>query len=96
MRVRFLSPALDDVTEAALHYHGSEPQLADRFFDAFDRTVDLIEATPYMGKPIVKSARCFRLHSFPYDVVYQIYPDEIVIVAVVHHRRDHSFWIERL
>jgi mRNA-degrading endonuclease RelE of RelBE toxin-antitoxin system len=49
-----------------------------------------------MGKSIVKTARCFGLHSFPYDVVYQIHTDEIVIVAVVHHRRDDSFWIERL
>jgi plasmid stabilization system protein ParE len=96
MHLRFLSAALDDVTEAALHYANTEPQRAVRFFDAFDRAVELIEANPYVGKTIAKTARCFALHSFPYDVVYQIRIDEIVIAGVVHHRRDRSVWIERL
>lgn len=96
MRARFLSPALDDLTEAAEHFEETELERKPRLFEALDHAVQLIKSNPFIGKPAKEGVRRFSLHRLPYDVVYQIRQNEIVIVSVAHHRRDSSFWIERL
>jgi len=94
--VHFLSPAHADLTEAAEHYLNMDPDAAQRFFEELDRVSDLIQRNPGVGRPAERDTHMFPLHRFPYDVVYRIYPDEILIVAVAHHRRDRSFWVSRL
>ena len=94
--VHFTSPANDDVTEAAEHYLNTDPDAADRFFDELDRVSDLIARNPGVGRPGARDTHAFPLHRFPYDVVYRIGADEIVVVAVAHHRRERSFWLSRL
>lgn len=96
MRARFLSPANDDVSEAAEHYLNTDPAAARRFFEELDRVTHLIEANPKLGRPAERGTHRFSLQRFPYDVVYEIYPDEIVVVAVAHHRRERLFWLSRL
>ena len=49
-----------------------------------------------MGKALTSRVRTFRLRTFRYNVVYVIDGDEIVIVAVAHHRRRPGYWRGRL
>jgi mRNA-degrading endonuclease RelE of RelBE toxin-antitoxin system len=38
----------------------------------------------------------FRLHTFSYNLVYVVESDEIVILAVAHHKRRPGYWRGRL
>ncbi|HEX8244043.1 MAG TPA: type II toxin-antitoxin system RelE/ParE family toxin [Longimicrobium sp.] len=96
MRARFISPANDDVSEAAEHYLNTDPDAGRRFFEELDRATNLIETNPRIGRPAEHDTYRLTLQRFPYDVVYEIHPHEIVVIAVAHHRRERSYWISRL
>jgi hypothetical protein len=46
----------------------------------------------------IKTKRDIRrglLRRFPYSVVYEVLPDEVIILAVAHTSRRPRFWIKR-
>jgi plasmid stabilization system protein ParE len=95
IRVRFLSPALEEVSEVSLQYAVDNPAVAHQFFDQLDRVETLLAKNPRIGRPTERGARKFRLRKFPYDVVYRITHDEVTVLAVAHHRRDPGYWMDR-
>jgi plasmid stabilization system protein ParE len=38
----------------------------------------------------------FFLSGYPYDLVYSVRADEIVVLAVAHHSRQPEYWADRL
>ena len=68
----------------------------ERFFDAYEQACDLLATFPDIGalygdrphRP--PTLRCWPLSKFKYVVFYQRYEDEVVIVRVIHGRRDLS------
>ena len=95
-RVRFVSPALKEVADAADYYLSRSQQAADRFMDALDHGVDLVRGNPNLGSPTEGGARRLTLSGYPYDLVYSVHGGEVVINAVVHHRREPFYWVKRL
>jgi toxin ParE1/3/4 len=51
---------------------------------------------PRAGRLISKIIRKFRLCRFRYNVIYAVDGEEIVIVAVAHHRRHPGYWRGRI
>lgn len=51
---------------------------------------------PYAAPPISRDARRFILPGYPYDLVYSVLEDEIVVLAVAHHSRQPEYWADRL
>jgi toxin ParE1/3/4 len=37
----------------------------------------------------------FLLQRFPYEIVYKIYPDVVLIIAVAHNKRRPGYWRHR-
>ena len=33
---------------------------------------------------------------FPYSILYVIHNNEVIVVAVMHHKQKPNYWIERL
>jgi toxin ParE2 len=96
MRARFLRPAEAEVDEAVAYFDQQREGLGDRFEQDLLATVRFITQHPLTGHPLTRSARKFRLHTFRYNVIYLIDGDEVVIVAVAHHRRRPGYWRDRL
>lgn len=96
MRARFLKPAEAEVDEAVAYFDEQRPGLGDRFERDLQSTITFIVERPLSGKPLTKLVRTFRLHTFRYNVIYVVDADEIVIVAVAHHRRRPGYWQSRL
>lgn len=40
-------------------------------------------------------ARSIALHGFPFDLVYRIYPEMIVIIAIANQSRRPGYWAGR-
>jgi len=96
MRARFLKPAEAELEEAVAYFDEQRPGLGDRFEQDLQSTVTFITDRPLSGKPQTKLVRMFRLRTFRYNVVYVVDRDEVVIVAVAHHRRRPGYWLSRL
>jgi plasmid stabilization system protein ParE len=96
MQIRFLRPAEAEADEAVAYFDEQRNGLGDRFEQDLLDTVGFVREHPLSGKLLTKHVRRFRLRTFPYNVVYVVDGDEIVIVAVAHHRRRPGYWRGRL
>jgi plasmid stabilization system protein ParE len=86
--VRVLSLALADVAKARDWYDAQRPGLGAEFIEEFDRALKRIAADPEIFQKVVRDARRARLQRFPYAVYYYVEPNEAIVVAALHLRRD--------
>ncbi|HKG61856.1 MAG TPA: type II toxin-antitoxin system RelE/ParE family toxin [Pyrinomonadaceae bacterium] len=93
---RFLSPAEEEMTEAALFYESSSGGLGDDFLDDVQRAIDRLSDYPHSGEQIDSSFRRTLLHRFPFCLIYAVEGKGIVIVAVAHHGRAPGYWRSRV
>jgi len=93
---RFTSAALSELQEATAYYEQKENGLGAAFLDEIDATVERILRFPRAWQLMsARTQRC-RTHRFPFGLLYQIRPDEILITAVMDLRRDPQRWRELL
>jgi plasmid stabilization system protein ParE len=71
--------------------------LGAEFFAEVTATIDRLESFPEGGSPISADRLTRRLlvARFPYQVVYRLTPDEIVVLAVAHLKRRPNYWKDR-
>jgi plasmid stabilization system protein ParE len=93
---RFLFPAEEEMHEAARFYEDRSPGLGRDFLDEVERTIDSIVKDPYSGRRISGHIRRRILRRFPFGVLYAMEPSRIVIVAVMHLRREPGYWQDRI
>jgi len=77
IRYRFLTPAEEEMTEAALFYEAASSQLGTDFLDDVQRAIDRVCDYPQAGEAITSDFRRTLLHQFPFSLIYTI--DENVI-----------------
>jgi plasmid stabilization system protein ParE len=95
-RVRFLRPAEAEIDEAVAYFDRQRQGLGDRFEQDLMEAVTFVARRPLSGKPIGKQVRKWGLRKFRYNVIYVLEEDEIIVVAVAHHRRRPGYWLGRL
>lgn len=93
---RFLTPAEEEMAEAALFYKAASSQLGSDFLDDVKRTVDRLCQFPQAGEAITSDLRRILLHRFPFNLVYAIEENVIVVIAVAHHGRRPGYWQSRV
>ena len=93
---RFLSPAEDEMTEAALFYESRSDELGNNFLDDVQRAIDRVCEYPYPGEPVVSTFRRTLLHRFPFSLICAVERESIVIIAVAHHGRAPGYWRSRV
>ena len=87
MKVRILTPAIQDLVLSAEFYEKEEKGLGEFFLDNLFREVDSLEV--YAG---IHSLH-FGFHRllskrFPYAIYYRVIADEVVVFRVLDCRRD--------
>jgi len=95
---RISEPASHEFSEAVRWYETRRTGLGGEFFDAVGATVSGIETNPEIGAAISADGRTRRtlVTGFPYQAVYRLRPDEIVIVAIAHLKRRPGYWKNRI
>lgn len=96
MTVRFFGAAREEMLASALYLQQQETGLGDRFLDAIDRALVLIEQHPQAWSPMGRGLRCCRLAVFRYGLIYRVRASQIEVVAVAHDRRRPGYWRNRL
>ena len=95
-KYRLTSTALSELKEATLYYEQKENGLGTAFLDEIDATIERILRFSHAWHPISTRTRRCRTHRFPFGILYQSRPDEILITAVMDLRRDPRRWRELL
>lgn len=93
---RFLTPAEEEMTEAALFYEAASSQLGSDFLDDVQRAVNRLREFPQVGEAITSGLRQTLLRRFPFSLVYAIEENVNVVIAVAHHGRRPGYWQSRL
>jgi toxin ParE1/3/4 len=93
--VRFLSPAEWEMVQAARYYESKVPRLGSEFLSEVQRVVQGMESHPESAPKVKDIIRRRILTRFPYAILYQVDPDEIVVLAVMHLRRNPDYWHDR-
>jgi plasmid stabilization system protein ParE len=97
MTFRFLSPALQEIDEAARYYEGQAVGLGADFVCELDAAIDRILRFPQAWAQLQGGYRFCSLQRFPYSVVYEIEDDQsILILSVFHQHRKPLSWRENL
>lgn len=96
MKIRYLDAADAEFREAIDYYNQQRPRLGFEFSDEVRDAVERIQNYPLAWTPLSKRTRRAQVHRFPYSIIYEARPDEIVIVAIQHHRRKPLNWRKRL
>lgn len=96
MRIVFRPEARLEVLEAQAWYERRAPGLGYEFARAVDVAVQTAARRPEAHQGVVGGCQRVILRKFPYAVVYRAAEEELLIVAVYHHRRDPQAWKGRL
>lgn len=85
--------------EAAFHYYQKRREgLGHDFVDDYVHGTHVIAAAPtrWPEDRADSRARRFRLDTFPFSLVYQIFEDHCLIVAIAHQSKRPGYWRDRL
>lgn len=92
---RFLFLADDEVSEAAVFYESRCIGLGSDFLDDVQQAVDRLRVHPETGFEVGGGLRSILLHRFPFNLIYSLESDGVLIVSVAHHRRRPGYWRSR-
>lgn len=96
MKVRQLTVASEELSEALTWYRERSPRIAEDLWLRVQDARHSIVLYPLASPLIEQRIRRFILSGFPYDLVYVVLDREIVIVAYAHHSRQPLYWKSRL
>ena len=94
--VVILEWAEEEIEEAADYLDDEVPGLGDEFLEEVQRTIGRLKRNPYVGPKIERRVHKIGLKRFSYDLVYTIPLASVIVVAVVHHRREPGYWRNRV
>ena len=86
--VRLRNKALDDVSRIRTWYREIDPVLEDGFVRALNVGLDRIEAHPFGYQVVYRNSRRVILDKFPYGIYYLIQDATVIVLAVIHHKRN--------
>lgn len=95
MRVEFHPEALAEFRAAAEYYEQQQTGLGERFANAVEMAVAHVVAAPTSWRVIEDDIRRCLTKVFPYAVLYSIELDHVLVVAVMHCRREPGYWRNR-
>jgi plasmid stabilization system protein ParE len=91
-----LEGAIEDLIEAE-KYYAIEMGSAVLFERAVSRAIEDAKLFPEAASLTgIRDVRKRILKRFPYHLIYLVHNQELLIVALAHHKRDPFYWIDRL
>jgi plasmid stabilization system protein ParE len=89
------STAKAEIQEAYDYYEQQRPGLGHQFLLAVRRTLAAVEKTPLLYPKIRKEVRRAPVRRFPYTILYLAEPENTVVIACFHGRRNPKRWHSR-
>lgn len=84
-----------ELNDVADYYDAESLGLGTAFLDQLDDGYQRILENPHAAAEIDPDIRKLVLAKFPYNLIYEIDGDVVLILAVAHQRRRPHYWRER-
>lgn len=94
-KIDFNTDASIEMREAYNWYETQQKDLGERFFDTLDIYFEIICKTPFQNPKIYKNKRAAYVQDFPYQIIYSVYENNIVVFSVFHTKRNPKIWKKR-
>ena len=94
--------ARDEFLEAHERYSAiDDGKLGNEFADAVESAIELIlqwpeASAPYLGRNRQPVIRTWHLGKFPYQVIYAVLGEDVLVLAYAHDARRPGYWSRRL
>ena len=95
MKSRLTPEAELDLIEAIRWYDARNPELDDDLLRQVYQCIASVERNPHLYAAIHREMRRALVHRFPYQILYEIESEEIIIYALYHSARDPEVWKRR-
>lgn len=83
--------------EASVNYYKEQNQgLEKLFLNEIYHALKCIQKNPEIYPRVKHNFRKIFLRKFPFLILYEILPNEIIILAVEHQRRGPKYWMKRM
>lgn len=92
----FYPPAEQEYLDAACYYDDQGEGLGDYFVRDIEAAIVKIRENPLTWRKLSRHARRYLPSNFPYQVIYAVEGNHVFILAVVHLRRNPTFWKSRI
>ena len=93
--VKFHPDAESEMITAAAYYEGQQPGLGRRFLASVQDAVNRIMLNPELYPIVELDVYLCLTKTFPFGVLFRNQLGKIVIMAVMHLRRDPNYWKNR-
>ena len=95
MRARLAPEAEQDADDAIAWYDLKSAVLGDEFLRCVNKCIRAIERYPEMFPRVYRKMRRALVETFPFQVLYEIDSEEIVVYAIYHCARNPKGWKKR-
>jgi toxin ParE1/3/4 len=95
MRVRFRPEARAETLEAKVWYEAHAPGLGQAFARALETAIQSAVRAPLAFPSVEGDCRRVLMRRFPFSVIYRPGSEDLLVVAVFHHRREPGIWAGR-
>lgn len=96
MTLLFHAEASDEVDEAFAFYLRKEPRAAWDFLAELDQQLQRVQATPQHFPAWRHGTQRALLKRFPYQIIFHLEEDRIVVYSVSHQQKKPDHWAHRL
>ena len=96
IKIKIIEQAEYELDDAFEYYENELSGLGTKFINSFRHAINRIINHPTAWKCLQDNVRKCRLEKFPFDIIYAIEREYIVIIAVSHHHRRPFYWIDRI
>ncbi len=85
----------EEIRAAWAWYESQAAGLGDDFLADPDAAMQAIGAFPETWPRFRAGTRRYLLRRFPFSVIYHARGDRLLVLAVMHHRRQPDYWLSR-
>lgn len=96
MRIFWQNHAKIELKEAAQYYRiNAGDDVAHDFKDEVRRLTGQLLEHSGIGVRILCETRRYPLHDYPFNIIYRLTPEAIIIIALAHQSRRPGYWAGR-
>lgn len=85
-----------DINNARKWYESQREGLGDEFLLAVEAQLAAIQRYPMAYRTIFQEVRHVLTKRFPYGIFFQVIDDAVIVIAVMHSKRNPAWWQGRM
>lgn len=96
MKIDIRWEAQEEISSAITYYNSESTEATKKLSKEIREIYQLLTSFPNSGTVKFSDYRGVSLKKFPYQIIYQVKPSHIEVLAFVHHKRKPRYWTKRL